>query len=92
MYTTAKGYVVPVVLVVVLLVTAGYFVFTGTPAEAPEAVTQVDTTVRATTTSRTPVVRDNEPDSATSTDGADDADAVATGTASTTIDLTAELE
>ncbi len=98
MYTTAKGYIVPVLLIVVLLVTAGYFVFVGAPVETPEQLADADTAVRATTTRQTPTAQPGQSDDesgqtgdATDTVEGDD-DAVATGTASTTLEVETELE
>lgn len=98
MYTTAKGYIVPVLLIVVLLVTAGYFVFVGAPVETPEQLADADTAVRATTTRQTPVAPSGQSDDAAEQVGdtadmdEDVGDSVATSTASTTLDVEADLE
>jgi hypothetical protein len=75
------------VLIVVLLGLAGYFLFAGPGVEAPIAD---EAPVQPTTT---PVVRTNEPDDvATTTDDDEDDDLIATSTASTTLDVSADLE
>ncbi len=87
MENTQKGYIVPLVMIVLLLGLAGYFLFAGEPVESP-IVEQAPTTQ-----TQAPVVpRPNPTDTGSTTDEDDGDEPIATTTASTTVDIEAGLE
>lgn len=82
MENTQKGYIVPLVLIVLLLGLAGYFLYAGQPAEAPIANESpvVPTPVMA--------VPETDPtDTGSTTDNEGGNESSATTTASTTDDV-----
>jgi hypothetical protein len=58
---TSKGYIVPVILVVLLLAIAGVFIFTQTPVESP-VVDTTPTPATSTTSHTTPVATTTDSD------------------------------
>lgn len=84
---THKGYIVPFLLILVLLGFAGFVIFTGQGVELPVVATE-DTQKPATSTRPAAVVTEEPDDVATTTSRTPSA----TSTASTTLDISAELE
>lgn len=99
MKPTHTGYIAPLLLVVVLLGLGGFFLFAGQGTETPVAEnTQPTSTPTFGRTGSTTVTSSDDDvdadDDSDATAGDDDSDDVpaATSTASTTLDISAELE
>ncbi len=82
MENTQKGYIVPLVLIVLLIGLAGLFLFAGQPAEAPIAN---EDPVVPTPVTAVPETDPTDTGSTTDNDGSDESSA--TTTASTTDDI-----
>lgn len=76
---TQKGYILPIILIVLLLGLAGFFLFTSQPVESPVVE---DTPVMATTTTTTTSISND-----INNEDIGGEEIVSTSTASTTIDL-----
>lgn len=82
---TQNGYIVPVILVVLLLVLAGFFLFSGKYAESPTIESPVATSTPSATTS---------PVSTSTADLSDEEEGEPATTSSTTLNatITSEIE
>jgi hypothetical protein len=79
---SSKGYIVPVVLILILLIVAGFFIFTQKPIESP-ALETLPILVATTTPS---IVSTSTPESE------QEDDVSATTTSSTTVDVSFKKE